>query len=291
MTKGKISKKKIILIVVALICIVAIAAGIGAKRHKAFMTPVQYQVKSISFTSFAYNKDLKLIAHRGYRAIAPENTLPAFSSAGTAGYWGAECDVQRTSDGVWVLMHDKDVDRMTDGKGKVENLTYEELKGFTVDNGNGIEDYSDTKIPTLDEYLAECANYNMKAVIELKSENNTEHYGEIVNAVKEHKTDAVYISFFENDLKEMRKLDGNAQMFLLVKKIDSKAIETAKSIGNCGIDFSADEKANYKNDGEAIKKITEEGLTAAAWTVDELDKMEKLIGYGVLIQTTDCITY
>ena len=44
------------------------------------------------------------MAHRGFRAVAPENTAPAFEEAGKAGYYGAECDVYRTADGVWVCL-------------------------------------------------------------------------------------------------------------------------------------------------------------------------------------------
>ncbi|MCR5207470.1 MAG: hypothetical protein K6C14_03215 [Eubacterium sp.] len=286
------NKKKITAIALAVIVLVgAVTLGVVLKKQHDYNTPVQYEVKTISFTSFAYNKDLKLVAHRGFRAIAPENTLSAYTCAGVAGYWGAECDTYRTADGVWVLMHDADIKRMTDGRGKVEKMTYEELKGFKVDNGNGLENYPDEKITTLEDYLKECAAYKMKAFIELKGENNTGHYDEIIELVKNTKADAVYISFGAENLKAIRALDEKAPLFYLVHKLDDKVIQTAKELGNCGVNFNADVKDNFKDDGKLIKKISEEGLTAAAWTVDDLETMEKLISYGVLIQTTDCITY
>lgn len=64
-----------------------------------------------------------LIAHRGASTLAPENSIPAFQLAGEYGYWGAECDVSVTKDGIWVLMHDTSVDRTTNGRGAVSSFT------------------------------------------------------------------------------------------------------------------------------------------------------------------------
>lgn len=49
---------------------------------------------------------MRMIAHRGYSAVAPENTLPSYIAAGKSSFWGAECDIHRTKDGAWILMHD-----------------------------------------------------------------------------------------------------------------------------------------------------------------------------------------
>ena len=68
-----------------------------------------------------------LIAHRGARTIAPENTLEAYAEAMNYGADGCEVDVRRTADGVLVLFHDDMLDGVTDGFGKVEDLTYSEL--------------------------------------------------------------------------------------------------------------------------------------------------------------------
>ena len=62
---------------------------------------------------------VRMIAHMGYSAVAPANTLPSYIAAGESNFWGAECDIQRTADGVWILMHNDTVDAMTDGTGPV----------------------------------------------------------------------------------------------------------------------------------------------------------------------------
>ncbi len=285
------SKKKIVLCIIAALCVIAVIIGISAKRAADRNKPTENKVESIISTDLAQNKDLKLIAHRGLNAIAPENTVPAYQRAGEAGYWGAECDVFRTADGKWVLHHDADTKRMTNGNLKIEKSKYEELQKLTIDNGNGLDTYTDVKIATLDEYLDLCQSLGMIPVIELKSENNTEYYNEITEAVKKRKLNAQYISFYEDDLRAIKKLDDKAQLFLLVDKIDDDAVSFAKELGNCGVSFNAGNKKNLKNKGAAIKKITDAKIPAAAWTVDDIETIQTLVDCGVLYITTDCITY
>lgn len=72
-----------------------------------------------------------LIAHRGGAGLAPENTLAAFRNA--VDRWGAdmlEMDVRATRDGVVAVIHDETVDRTCDGTGRVQDLTWEELRGM-----------------------------------------------------------------------------------------------------------------------------------------------------------------
>lgn len=66
-------------------------------------------------------------AHRGGAALAPENTLAAYRNAIRLGADYVEIDVRRTRDGKLVIMHDRTVDRTTDGKGEVAQLTYREI--------------------------------------------------------------------------------------------------------------------------------------------------------------------
>ena len=80
-----------------------------------------------------------LIAHRGGALLAPENTLIAFQNA--VRLWGAdmvEMDVQLTRDGEVVVIHDETVDRTTDGRGRVADLTYSQLQ--SMDAGYGFRD-------------------------------------------------------------------------------------------------------------------------------------------------------
>lgn len=117
----------------------------------------------------------KLQGHRGLCDEYPENTILSFEEAGKSGvYAGIETDVQRTSDGVFVLMHDDTIDRTTNGMGVVSDYTYAELQELYIDGGYG---WSDTyanqlKIPTLLDYLKVCRKYNLIPYIEIKLLDN-----------------------------------------------------------------------------------------------------------------------
>lgn len=276
-------KKKILIIVLSVLLaliILAVAAGLIA---------LNWYCKTPDYTVYQTPQNVELVAHRGFRAIAPENTAPAFEEAGKAGFYGAECDVYRTADGVWVIHHDPITYRMTGGLSMVEDKTYDELMQETVDNGSNIENYDSLKMCTLEEYLQICSSYGMVPVIELKSANNTEYYSEIVDMLSQFPDlEPVFISFHYEDLTAMRALT-DAPCWYLVQEITDEDIEMALAIGgDCGIDFNY---AKEENTDEVIQKCIDAGLTVGAWTVDEPEAVDRLASLGVEYITTDNITY
>ena len=110
------------------------------------------QVKDYTVTAMG-NHDVTLIAHRGFRAVAPENTLPAFEEAGKAGFTGAECDTYRTKDGVWVISHDSHTYRMMDQarlcRKDLRRAAYLQYGQW----GESFDQYPNLKICTLEDYL------------------------------------------------------------------------------------------------------------------------------------------
>ncbi|MGN0522349.1 MAG: glycerophosphodiester phosphodiesterase family protein [Eubacterium sp.] len=281
-TKKWTKKKKIVVIILSvLLALIVLAVAGGVIALNMYCKTADYDITSTQ-------EQVTLVAHRGFRAAAPENTTAAFIEAGEAGYWGAECDVFRTADGVWVISHDISTYRMMDKSSFVEKKTYDELMTYTVDNGSNIEKYPDLKICSLEEYLQICSDYGMVAVIELKSKNNTEHYEEIVELVDKYAVEAVYISFYFEDLEAIRALT-DADAYYLVQKIDDEAIELAKSIENCGIDFNGNKEKNFET--PVIEKCIENGLKVGAWTIDDPEVLKKLVENNVTLITTDSITY
>ena len=96
--------------------------------------------------------DKGLCAHRGALETHPENTIPAFQAAINAGAQMIEFDVWLTKDKQMVIIHDPSVDRTTNGKGKVTDLTLAEIK--TLDAGSWKSpEFTGEKIPTLVETL------------------------------------------------------------------------------------------------------------------------------------------
>ena len=95
-----------------------------------------------------------IIAHRGDWRNAPENSLQAFQNCIDAGFDGIEIDVQETKDGEIVIMHDATVNRTTNGRGKVSDLTLAEIKALRLKTG--INTQTRQQVPTLEEVLRLC---------------------------------------------------------------------------------------------------------------------------------------
>lgn len=274
-------KKKIIVIIFSvLFALIVLAVLAGVIALNSYCKTADYELASTS-------QNVTLVAHRGYRSVAPENTSAAFEEAGKAGFWGAECDIYRTADGVWIVSHDTHTYRMMDKSAWVEKETYDELMTQTVDNGSNIENYPDLKFCSLEEYLQICKEYNMVAVIELKGKNNTEHYDEIINLVNDYGVKSVYISFHFENLQKIRALT-DSQVYYLVQKIKPEDIELAKTIENCGIDFNGNKEKNFETD--IIQQCIDNGLEVGAWTINKTEVLDKLVDHGVTLITTDTIT-
>ena len=102
-----------------------------------------------------------VIAHRGGAGLAPEGTLAAFGLADSLGADVLEFDVRLSADGEWVVLHDRSVDRTTDGEGPAAGMSLRQLKaldagyGWSADGGRTFPHRGrGVEIPTLEETLA-----------------------------------------------------------------------------------------------------------------------------------------
>jgi len=109
------------------------------------------------------NKNILILGHRGYRAKYPENTMLSCSKAFESGADGIECDIQKTKDGLFVIIHDETINRTArDGKkGSVAQMKYSDLKKVKL----GSRQY----IPELTEFL-ESLPQDAVVNLELKDE-------------------------------------------------------------------------------------------------------------------------
>lgn len=92
---------------------------------------------------------MKRLAHRGYSDLFPENTMSAFEKAVNSSFEGIETDVQMTIDGELLLLHDDKINRTSDGKGVLRNMTFNESRQYNYNNKMDITE----QIPTLDSLL------------------------------------------------------------------------------------------------------------------------------------------
>jgi len=143
-------------------------------------------VTSRSILDAMYADSPLVYGHRGAKAYAPMNTLPAFELAARQGAHAIELDVHRSRDGYPVIIHDFTVDTTTNGHGRVNELTLKKLKSLDAGAWFGPE-FAGVQIPTLDEVF-EAVGHRVFVNVEIKAETSyTDGIEEVVaNCIKRH---------------------------------------------------------------------------------------------------------
>ncbi|MBI4464152.1 MAG: glycerophosphoryl diester phosphodiesterase [Acidobacteria bacterium] len=147
------------------------------------------------------------IGHRGAAGHAPENTLLSIQAAITLGADLVELDVRATRDGHFVLLHDGRVDRTTNGKGAVAEMTLDAIR--RLDAGE------EQRIPTLWEVL-EAASGRVGVILEIKSPGLAEGIAATVRQ-SGFAGSILYASFLHQELKVVREVIPSASTMALLK--------------------------------------------------------------------------
>jgi len=121
--------------------------------------------------------DPLIAAHRGSVAQAPENTLAAFRWAEVTGAHLVEADLRVAADGTLVVIHDDRVNRTTDGRGRVDELSLETLRALDAGRGQ--------MIPTIDEVLAFVRTSRASLLLDVKNSRRVD-VGQLVSTVEGH---------------------------------------------------------------------------------------------------------
>ncbi|MBS7605305.1 MAG: glycerophosphodiester phosphodiesterase family protein [Candidatus Bathyarchaeia archaeon] len=205
------------------------------------------------------------IGHRGAKAYEPENTILSFKRALELGVNAVELDVRRTKDGEIVVIHDAEVDRTTNGKGLVSDLTLKEIKELSTEKGE--------KIPTLDEALA-FLDRKVKVLIEIKEVGIEEKVLEIVKS-RGLEDNVIIISFHEDSLKKVREMNGVIKTGLIYVR-HKDPIKAALSL-----------KAQYLLPmykfvyPSLVKRAHENGLKVIVWTINTPEEAREYARMGV----------
>lgn len=166
---------------------------------------------------------------------------------------------------------------------KVSELTFEELRALTLYERYGVKDEDTLIVPTLEEYINICKQYNMVAYLELKSELTVEQLTEIVNIVKtcEWFDNTVFISYKQNNMINVRTADASAQAMWIIENPSSDNLTwlVENQVGLCVGYWSCTQSL--------VDTMHEAGLKVNTWTVNSLEKAEQMKSYGVDTMTTD----
>lgn len=220
----------------------------------------------------------KVIAHRGFSGIAPENTMAAFQKAIDHNIEFFELDVHITKDDSVVVIHDSSVDRTTsNGKsGKIADMTYAEVRqskaGYTDKFG---EQFKNESIPTLYEALA-LAKDNIKVCVEIKAYGAEEQVMRTINALGMNEQ-VIIFSFYYPVLAKIRKMDKDIPILYLKGRADEFTLDYAKVIDASYIGVGGGTKLSK----EFLAKAHTQGIKVWRYTVDDEPTMQTLIDLGI----------
>jgi glycerophosphoryl diester phosphodiesterase len=207
------------------------------------------------------------IGHRGAAGHAPGNTLLSIETALRIGVDVVEIDVQQTSDGQIIVLHDFSLQPSTTGHGTVAARSLDEIRSLRTVPG-------DQPVPTLDDVLA-CVNNRAGLMIEFKVSEIAE---QTLHAVRNAGFSGAvyYASFLHEELLAVRALDANAATIALLEgtpvnmtafALDAKATHAGLSI--------------HSLSGRFVDKLHGAGIQVFTWTVDEPEQIAFAKSCGV----------
>lgn len=227
------------------------------------------------------NALLKNINHRGYNTVAPENTLPAFRMSKKKGFAVVETDVQQTSDGMYVCLHDREISRTArnadgteiSGTVNIDEITYAQASTYDFGIWKS-QEYAGTKIPTLVQFVRLCRNIGLEMYIELKEETITtqQHVNEIVAIVRENGmiNHCTWISFSEGLLRYVLDAVPAARVGFLCNDAGISNVTKAKSLRGDEFELVNDVFLNLPwnvVNGTALDLAISESFPVEVWVV------------------------
>jgi glycerophosphoryl diester phosphodiesterase len=211
------------------------------------------------------------MAHRGGASDAPENTLPAFRRAVDLGYRYLETDVHVTADGVVVAFHDNDLERTTGRKGRISDLTWDELSTLRVKG--------QAPIPKLTDLLEAWPDARFN--IDCKEYSAADALADVLRT--SGALDRVCVgSFHGRTTRRLRELLGPG-VCTSASRLD---IVLLRLFGWPRTPFDAAQvpsKASFFPvvNKRFVTRAHRRGIEVHVWTIDKAEEMERLLDLGV----------
>lgn len=228
-----------------------------------------------------------LFAHRGASAHAPENTIAAFELALAQQADGIELDVKLTSDGHVVVHHDSTLNRTTDGKGKLKDMSLAELK--KLDAGSSFDaQFRGERIPTLAEVF-EAVGRRTFINVELTNYNTPrdELVETVCMLVKKHQMQkhVMFSSFLAGNLSRARSYLPDVPRGLLA--FPGILGAWARSFGFAFEKYQALHPALKDMSQQEVLRVHRLRRRIHVWTVNAEADMRRMFGWGVDAIFTD----
>ena len=246
-----------------------------------------------------------IIAHQGASLDLPPNTIEAFQVALDQGADIIELDIWRSKDGVWVVIHDKNLLRITGVNKDITQLSFEEIQSldaaYNFSDSSGSYLYRDMgyKIPSLEQVFKRFNNEKIN--IEIK-DNRKLGLSDLVELIKKYQMEqkTLFVSFYYSVIKEFRKVSKN-QIATAASKSDIMRMIYFGKLPWYKIRFDAFQMPFYSKkveryglkNTEWIGKMRSKGMEVHYWTVDNSEDIKKAfsIGAGGVITNKPKIAY
>lgn len=220
------------------------------------------------------NRQINSVNHRGY-CDAPENTLAAFRQSKEMGFEMVECDVRFTKDNVAVLLHDKSVNRTSNGSGRIANMTFEQARALDFGSWKGGE-YVGERIPTFVEFVDLCVELQLHPYIEIKNGATIEQVGRLAQIVTDANLSVTWIARNVDYLSELHKLRLGDRLGLLVDIVTKRAVQSMLAISR-ELTFI---NANYTFlSSSKIRLCEQNNMPLEVWTVDNTHTITHIDAY------------
>jgi glycerophosphoryl diester phosphodiesterase len=215
-----------------------------------------------------------VISHAACKGHAPENTLAGIAAALKLGVDAIEIDVHRSRDGVPVLLHDRTLDRTTDGVGAVTEQTIEQIKRLDAGARSFDGRFSGEQIPTLAEAL-DLTRHACLLVIEIKQEGIEEEVASVVRRMEAAGASMIW-SFHPESVRAARAAMPGvpaAQLWAgrsgsVAELFDGAVLRGAQAVS---VHYSAVNQA-------LVHAARLRGLSVYTWTADEAaDQMHAIL--------------
>ena len=225
------------------------------------------------------------VAHRGYSAVAPENTLPALAAAILAGATDLAFDVRTSPDGVPVDIHARTVDRTTGGTGHVWDLPLDALQG--LDAGSWFSPaYAGVRVPALTEVLDLFPGTDAALLLEIKPPADLEQVKAILALVAEREllSRTVVQSFDPQIVRLVREAAPDVRRGLLRLRYEADTVSLAGELGVVCCNPSVND---VLGDPSTTASLIAAGVSVMPWTANDLAQWPALVDAGVAGLITD----
>jgi glycerophosphoryl diester phosphodiesterase len=218
--------------------------------------------------------------HRGDRADAPENTMPAFQAAFASGLDVVETDVQLTADGYPVLLHDPTVDRTTNGTGAVADLTLAEVEALDAGSWYA-KKFAGTRIPQLGEFLdLLAATPHKRALVELKEYWTQDEIGIVLAEIYARgvQNRVVFAGFHLGTIANLGEAAPAIPRVIIRRDLPADPVGLARFYGAIAIMTTP---WSLETDPDAVTEMHAAGFGVLLYTLNSVKRWREATAYGV----------